>query len=56
MIIEYYKKNVYGVEYMYVKDKDKAEIIRTLTGQKTLSASAVKALEQLGHELVQVLP
>lgn len=56
MTIEYYKKSVYGTEYLYVKEKKWADIITTLTGQKTLSPYTMKALTALGCEFKQVLP
>ena len=55
--IEYYKKNVYGNDLMYVKDKTQAEIITGLTGQKTISPYIMEALKKLvGCEFKQVLP
>lgn len=56
MKIEYYKKNVYGNELVYIKDERIAQIILRLTGRKTIDTRAMEALTALGHELVQVLP
>lgn len=56
MIIEYYKKNVYGIERTYIKDEKLEQVIVNLTGQKTLSESAMEALKELGVEFRQVLP
>lgn len=56
MNIEYYKKSVYGKEYLYIKDKKLAETIARLTGQKTLSEEAMKSLEALDCKFKQVLP
>ena len=55
MIIEYYCKNVYGVEMKYVSDKKIASMIYLLTGKKTVTNSNVLALEGLGFELREVL-
>ncbi len=56
MNIEYYKKNVYGNELCYVKDKKLAEIVMRLTGQKTISTNTIEALKALGCKFIQVLP
>lgn len=56
MTIEYYFKNVYGKEFMYIKDEKIAKILSKLTGMKTMSPVTVEALESLGHRFVQVLP
>lgn len=37
--INYYRKNNYGNELEYIVDKGDADIIRQLTGQKTVSVS-----------------
>lgn len=55
MQIEYIKKNVYGLENIYVKDQKIAEYIRILTHKKTISPSDMKALEFLGCEFIQVI-
>jgi hypothetical protein len=54
MNIEYYKKNVYGVEYMYIKDDKKMKIVKGLTGRKTLTYNDLHYLSLLGctHELI----
>ena len=54
--IEYYKRNVYGNEHKYVKDKAIQSFIATLTGTKTISDRDITALGGLGFKLVQVLP
>jgi len=55
MIIEYYTKNVYGVEMKYVKDKKISSMIYLLTGKKTVTNSNVVTLEGLGFEFKEVL-
>lgn len=55
MRIEFYLKNVYGKTNAYVKDPEIAGIIRTLTGTITISVNDVKALQALGHEVIQVM-
>lgn len=50
--IHYYKQNVYGVEKIMVHDPKIAEHISGLTGQKTLSESHIKHLQELGHEVI----
>ncbi len=54
MHIQYYKKNVYGLEYMYIKDEKQMKIVKGLTGRKTLSHSDLHYLSALGctNELV----
>lgn len=56
MTIEYYKKNVYGNELMYIKDTKIAQIFLRLTGKKTIDKMAMDALKELGHKFIQVLP
>ena len=56
MKIEYYKKNVYGNEHIYIKDKEISAIVHQLTAKKTINEADITALEALGHEFVQVLP
>lgn len=52
MIINYYKKNVYGVEKMYmIGNKEAANAVRVLTGRVTLLDSDIRALQDLGHEV-----
>lgn len=56
MTIEYYIKSNYGNNMMYVKSDTQRVAITSLTGAKTLTASAKRALEVLGFNFVQVLP
>lgn len=46
-VIEYYTKNVYGIEKMYVKDEEVAGCITALTGKKTIEARDMKNLTVL---------
>ena len=55
MIIQYYKKNVYGVEYIYILDKDIAKNIAVLTCRKTIDKRDIEALQCLGFEFKEVL-
>ena len=48
MKIEYYIKNVYGNELMYIADKEIAESVAALTNSKTLLPRHMDALEKLG--------
>lgn len=53
--IEYYIKDVWGNKRSYIADKETAENISLLTGQKTLDARHFQALEALGFTFKQVL-
>lgn len=56
MIIQFYVKNVYGVNNMYIVDDRQARLVQTLTGKKTISQSDIEALTALaGCAWVQVL-
>ena len=55
MIIEYYCKNVYGVEMKYIKDKHISSMLFLLTGKKTISSVDIIAMEGLGYEFKEVL-
>lgn len=55
MEIQFFKKNVYGVEMIYVKnEKIKTEINR-LTRKKTIDLGDITALKNLGFQLKEVL-
>ncbi len=56
MIIQYYKKSVYGVVRIYIKDKDVALTISNLTNKKTLDQSDLNRFMKLGVEFKQELP
>lgn len=51
MKIEYYKKNVYGVEQIYLHDSEQKAAVQKLTGKKTVSEEDLKALTVLGCEI-----
>lgn len=55
MKIEYYKKNVYGNDYLYIKDKMTATAIQMLTGKKTITEIDKSNLEYLGCTFIQVI-
>lgn len=52
MKITYYKKNVYGVEQMYISQIAIASAVSKLTGKKTIDERDKIALAVLGHEVV----
>lgn len=52
MKIEYYTKNVFGVEKKYIKDDDLAHIVSLLTRKKTIDHTDIRGLQLLGHEVV----
>ena len=54
--IQYYTKNVYGLERIYILDPETAVNIQVLTKQKTIDLEHIKSLEILGFEFEQVLP
>jgi len=54
MRIEYYIKNVYGNDHMYIVDPEQAHAVGTLTKKKTIDHNDIKALERLGHTLERV--
>lgn len=53
-IIQYQVKQVYGKDTLYVVS-EQGKAIQALTGQKTLTEKATRALESLGYSFVQVL-
>ena len=55
MTIEYYRKNVFGKEVMYVSDPGQAKIIIKLTNKLTLTEDTMTALEMLGNKFEEVL-
>ena len=55
MIIQYYVKQVYGVNKMYITDDRQAKLIQTLTNKKTIDQNDIEALTELtGCAWVQV--
>lgn len=53
--INYYRKNVYGSEFMYIEKQKEAETIQRLTKQKTLSTQDKLQLESLGVRFQEVI-
>ncbi len=56
MIIEYYIKNVYGNELIYIKDEQLKKIISNLLGKKTINQKDINNFEILGISFKEVLP
>ena len=52
MTITYHKKQVWGVEQMYITDEKQAEAIRKLTNKKTINNEIIEALQSLGVEII----
>jgi hypothetical protein len=55
MTIEYYTKQVYGIDRMYVVG-DKAFEFEVITKEKTLSLPKMDSFRLLGIEFKEVLP
>lgn len=53
--IEFYSKEVYGLEKFYVVDEKMSATISKLTGRKTLLTSDFEALKSLGFTFKQVI-
>jgi hypothetical protein len=54
--IEYYTKNVYGQELMYILDSDMATYFQALTGKKTINETDMHLLSKMfGVEFKEVL-
>ena len=47
MIIQYYAKNVYGVNHLYIADTRQAYLVQQLTGKKTIDQKDIEALTEL---------
>ena len=45
-------KSVYGNDLMYVVEPGKANLVRLLTGKKTVNAYDIEALKGLGIEVI----
>jgi hypothetical protein len=55
MIIQFYIKNVYGVNNIYISDNRQAKLVQTLTGRKTINQGDIEALTELtGCTWVQI--
>jgi len=55
MIIEFYKKQVYGKDTLYIKDLSQSQLISRITGKKTIDEKDISNFSQLGIEFVQVM-
>lgn len=55
MKIEYIKKNVYGNEMIYIKDEKISQIVRGITGKKTINQNDIDSLTKLGCSFNQVI-
>ena len=55
MNIEFYTKNVYGNDLMYVADPAIAEHLTNLTGRVTIANSDMFALTKLGFTFTEVI-
>lgn len=55
MNIEYYRKNVYGNDYVYVSNKEQANSIKKITGSVTLKPSHIEGLSELGFTFKQII-
>ena len=47
-------KSVYGNDLIYIVEKGKANLVRVLTGKKTVSEADIYALRGLGIEVIYV--
>lgn len=56
MTVQYYRKNVYGKTLIYAIDKDIGKLLTLLTGEISISATTIFALEKFGVEFEEVLP
>jgi hypothetical protein len=52
MKIEYYTREAYGTQHRYAKDPVVAGALRQLSGHKTITDTMVRALGDLGHNVV----
>lgn len=55
MNIQYYRKNVYGQELLYISTPAIASAVRRLTGKLTIDAGDITALGVLGCTFQEVL-
>lgn len=53
MELNYYRKNVYGNENLYIADKTQANMVQTLTGKKTVTYTDLNILEQLTGGIIR---
>lgn len=50
--ISFHKKNVYGVEKLYITDEKKAGTFYKLTGRKTLNTKDIEVLKEFNINCV----
>lgn len=55
MIIEFYRKNVYGNEHLYPMDYKYSEALYEMTGKTTLTQGIINGLKVLGFTFKEVL-
>ncbi len=55
MIIEYYKKNVYGNSLYYVKNIEIRKAVSRITGKATIDRYNIDDFKYLGIEFVEVI-
>lgn len=55
MQVEYYIKNVYGIDRIYIKDPKLAEAIARITGKKTIEENQIENFKELGIEFIEVV-
>lgn len=54
MTIEYYTKNVYGNELIYLVESPETNVVLRLIGQKTISSYQMSLFESLGVNFTRV--
>jgi len=52
-IINYYTKNIYGKELEYIKDIKEAQIIKQLTGNKTITSRERMLIQELSNNYIK---
>jgi hypothetical protein len=55
MMVNFFKRRVYGNDTYYIVDGDIANCVRTLTGRKTITLKDLECLKELGIESNEVL-
>ena len=55
MTIQYYRKNVYGANLIYINGRIANEAIRILTKTLTVTEKQLEALRWLGHKTEEIL-
>lgn len=52
--IEFYRKDIYGKENLYIADPKKAQLVQMISRRKTIDMSDLKALVGLGFRIEEV--